>query len=350
MLMVVFGAGASYDSSPNNPSCTVQLDVGVRPPLANDLFETTVYKSNILNDYPGVASLFDDFSKTGRGTDSLERTLQKFRDGADEDPIRYCQLAAVKFYLRDLIKSIAEKWAKDHAENATTHSRLLKQMHACRPPGEPILIVTFNYDILIDLAIGGWPKHQIDNIDDYVKHDRFKLIKMHGSTNWGRKVDLSSTRIRDSLPRRNAKHISNYLINNADTLDLHNEYRIIDDDLSFGKSVYMPALSIPLAKKQDTKDCEYPHEHWVAMNKLLPNVSRILTIGWSAGDTYFLDKILAPNLLSRVQAHVVGADVNDAKEIKEKITNHLSIPVSYGEHGFTRFVAEKDGVNFMSGN
>src|SRR5438105_2029867 len=52
MLMVIFGAGASYDSDPTRPSANYVLPTPHRPPLANQLFDNRPEFAHDLSYFP----------------------------------------------------------------------------------------------------------------------------------------------------------------------------------------------------------------------------------------------------------------------------------------------------------
>src|SRR5579871_4331568 len=101
MLLVVFGAGASYDSIPSVPVPEVIVSSHEgrrlwspqnenRPPLANQLFE----------DRPGFASALERFPQCHpivpylRDTkEPVERVLETIRTEAADDTVRLQQLA-----------------------------------------------------------------------------------------------------------------------------------------------------------------------------------------------------------------------------------------------------------------
>src|SRR6266849_9161271 len=102
MLLVVFGAGASFDSTPLlRPGTSPSLELW-RPPLANDLF----------GDRPGFREEFASFpqvvplaTRLGQASPHhpLERLLTVLRDEADKYTERHTQLAAVRYYLQKII-------------------------------------------------------------------------------------------------------------------------------------------------------------------------------------------------------------------------------------------------------
>src|SRR5260370_28389607 len=100
MLLVIFGAGASYDSwSSFPPDRMPRASEILRPPLAKELFLP-----------------FEPFRKTSRAyarcqplipylesRDNVEEILEQFRIEAEHDVERQRQLLALQFYIRGII-------------------------------------------------------------------------------------------------------------------------------------------------------------------------------------------------------------------------------------------------------
>ena len=136
MLMVVFGAGASYDSVPAHP-------VGVediRPPLAKDLFRTgpltrtpSLDSLNVRPSFPYLR--VDDVS--------VEQELERLQAEAEEKPERHQQLAAIRYYLHVMLWECERRW-KELAGGVTNYKTLLDQLEHYRRPDETVCLVTFN--------------------------------------------------------------------------------------------------------------------------------------------------------------------------------------------------------------
>ncbi len=100
MLMVILGAGASYDSAPSFP--VHFKNTRARPPLADQLFddERTIFRS-IITKYPQCHPIVPNL-RTRHGK-SLEDVLQNFQAEADSYPARVSQLLAVRYYIREAV-------------------------------------------------------------------------------------------------------------------------------------------------------------------------------------------------------------------------------------------------------
>ena len=102
MLMVVFGAGASYDSDPDHPAAR-ESERGGRPPLTAGLFAfSTLPYGPCVAQYPGCIAIADLLRQLPADV-SIEQRLAMLQGEAEKYPHRHRQLAAVKFYLRELL-------------------------------------------------------------------------------------------------------------------------------------------------------------------------------------------------------------------------------------------------------
>jgi hypothetical protein len=178
MIMVVFGAGASYDSDPSHPAPRGHVDHSseFRMPLANQLFADRRLFNLRLSSFPECFPIVPYL----RSGERIEEKLQELLDEASNDPVRNQQLAAVRYYLQSMIRECQTEWLMQ-SHSITNQCTLLDQL---RPlAGEGICLVTFNYDTLIEHALQSVGV-ATDSLPDYISDVRYKLIKLHGSVNW----------------------------------------------------------------------------------------------------------------------------------------------------------------------
>lgn len=177
-LLVVLGAGASYDCA----SDQVIRTPGLKPPLAVELFHTRF--SAILNRYPFAQQLAPDIRVAiNSGAVALETYLRDELRDSTHDHLRR-RYPAIPLYLQHLLWEVSNQYT-DHPDN---YDRLLTE--ALRL--DRITIVTLNYDTLLDsrLAID----RPLTHLRDYVNWDnRWSLVKLHGSANWGQRVSTPKT-------------------------------------------------------------------------------------------------------------------------------------------------------------
>jgi hypothetical protein len=115
VLLVVFGAGASFDSVPHLPppappseggavqnnwtpvkEVTVAPHEFVRPPLANQLFDTRPIFVDLMEKFKDCQPLVPLLRQSGT---SIEKKLAEFREQAMAFPPLRRSLAAVQYYL-----------------------------------------------------------------------------------------------------------------------------------------------------------------------------------------------------------------------------------------------------------
>jgi hypothetical protein len=194
MLMVIFGAGASFDSDPSNPPTPddfrspadfVPNRSSYRLPLANQLFEKRNLFATTLEKYPDSLAVAPKLRHLGNR--QLEEVLEELQTEAARYRQGHRQLAAVRYYLHDMLWACGEEWL-DEAHGVTNYRTLLDEINRFRKPDEIISLVTFNYDTLLESGLKDLG-FNIRQISDYVTQNPcYKVFKVHGSVNWGRVV------------------------------------------------------------------------------------------------------------------------------------------------------------------
>jgi len=113
MLMVVFGAGASYDSIPSRPPGVYPTHtLPSRLPLANELFDDRPLFREAITRFPQCQAVIPYLQRLPDGV-SLERVLEGLQREANEYPQRNQQLAAIRFYLQYLIWRCERDWGSE---------------------------------------------------------------------------------------------------------------------------------------------------------------------------------------------------------------------------------------------
>ena len=187
MILVILGAGASYDSVPSRPPDVYSREQSRhRPPLANELFLNSELVDQVLQAYPQCHAVIPYLQDLPPDR-SVEQALEILKLEAESDPERVRQLAAIKYYLRKLIWEYEDRWGKD-VGHITNHKALLDQLRRSREEGDTVGFVTFNYDRMIEKALSSTLAINIKTFSDYIGHDDFKLFKLHGSIDWYREV------------------------------------------------------------------------------------------------------------------------------------------------------------------
>lgn len=290
MLLVVFGAGASYDSDPYNrpdydPSSRIEQLREIeehRPPLANRLFDHRPQFAEVMGRFPECKPLIPHLRRAGV---AVEQELARFQSEADSCPGGYSQLAAIRYYLRVAIWECQIRWTRVHA-GVTNYLTFLDELERWRSQNnESICFVTFNYDTMLEEAmqqrLGLYPL----TMDSYCSWTNYSLFKLHGSVNWGRVVHGMRSEghqpvyFFEQLIRNSGRELSPAALGAYHLCDL-----LMSPIPNAGEVLY-PALSIPLHQK-DEFSC--PKNHVTAMEQMLPKVTKMITIGWRGAEEEFL--------------------------------------------------------------
>ena len=340
MLLVIFGAGASYDSVPFlSPAIGAGADEEFRPPLAKDLFGPRQHFLNAMRGFPKMRPIVPWLAQMP-GVSSVERVLQDLQDEATDYPERHCQLAAVRYYLQLVLWGCDSRW-NDLSQGVSNYTTLLDQIRRWRKPQDQVCLVTFNYDRLLEKAMTSVGM-TINSISDYVSHDVFKVIKLHGSVHWAREVDSPVSNLRE----RNSWDIANELIERVGELKISDRYRLVTEHpISKAEDVVLfPALAIPTESK---RDFECPNDHVEVLQDFLPKVSKILVIGWRATEKPFL-QMLTQYLKQGVQVFIVAGSVENAREPEGSLRSaRITGTFSIGPWGFTEFIRQREADAFL---
>src|SRR5260370_2316580 len=297
MLMVVFGAGASYDSVPFLPPDKPPLEpvspISLarprydRPPLADQLFETRPEFQKAMLRFQKCLPVIPYLQDPGA---TVERVLEKFQAEANEYPERHRQLAAIRYYLHFVLWELEHRWDKV-AQGVTNYRTLLDQIQRWRKPEQQVCLATFNYDRMLEAALPT-VGIRIQDLNDYIASEDYKIIKLHGSTNWAREVH----NVPFDIDSRNTWQVAFELIDHAPDLVISQNYRMVTE-YPIGKLdglALFPALAIPLETK---RSFECPEEHLATLRQCIGKVSKLLIIGWRGMEDHFL-RLLADNLPS----------------------------------------------------
>jgi len=200
MLLVVFGAGASYDwvlQLPPPPSVFITgtnrdrvshhgPHEEYRPPLANQLFDDRPLFVNSMLRFPACLPLVNLL----RGDVQVEQKLARFEHEAKTFPTRNSQITAIRYYLHEVLWFCQKGWSKQH-KGITNYLTFLDAVERWRYENEEqVCYVTFNYDTMIEQAIASRSGLLLDDFSSYIAQPWFKLVKLHGSIDWGIEFEL----------------------------------------------------------------------------------------------------------------------------------------------------------------
>jgi len=321
MLMVILGAGASYDSygtlaasggkSPAGGRAQARYESAeqYRPPLTKDLFEERPPVSTTNRVVPECAGWVGYMRRLirerGEGkVESVEEILASLADSPDPNLSKRATLA-IRLFMQHMLTECQNQWANVVTSYVTNYGTLLADIAVAGI--KEACFVSFNYDTLFEDALPTIGV-TIDSLDAYVAHPAFKVVKPHGSLNWSHQLPTRTVFIEPPDAAR-------WLIAQAPELNPSAEfkfYRAPRFALGTVEATGLwPAIALPVARKLDF---ECPEPHMNALDACVPKVSKLLTIGWRGAEQHFL-KRLAGKPRRRVSTLVVGRDRKDAEEI-----------------------------------
>jgi hypothetical protein len=189
MLMVIFGAGASYDSWSSFPPEQMPRTSDIfRPPLAKELFLPYEPYRKTSEVYVRCQPLIPFLESR----DNVEEILERFSIEAEQDAERRRQLLALQFYIRGIIVACQDSWLRT-THRMTNFRTLLDQVSRL----QEVCFVTFNYDVLLENALLA-----IDvlfpDISSYVSGTKYKRFKLHGSIDWISWRSAQNTNVRSA--------------------------------------------------------------------------------------------------------------------------------------------------------
>src|SRR4029077_2835979 len=124
----------------------------------------------------------------------VERQLARFEKEAETFPPRHSQLAAVRYYLHHMLWSCQDNW-HNHHRGVTNYLTFLGEIDRWRyQHNEQVCYVTFNYDTMLERSMTDLWGCTFKDFNAYTSDVRFKLIKLHGSIDWGHELDRLSPR------------------------------------------------------------------------------------------------------------------------------------------------------------
>jgi hypothetical protein len=323
MLMVIFGAGASWDSANFQVDATTEQ---FRPPMGQALFKADNSYARWIDRYEPMRKVVHRF-RGAKDSPTLEAELEVLQDRSHGRPQTRAQLIALRYYLQRVVHASSQGWS-DNLHGNTNYVGLLETIDAFWTDvrkGQPVVCVTFNYDRLLDGAFGQIGV-KIESLVSYIEHPQYKLIKPHGSVNWFHYVPVPN------------KALHNYyhqllpgLAN--EELKASEEFFVAPEASDIDEIEGIPALSIPVAKKTQF---EMPTTHLGVLTAAIPQVSHLLIIGWRGNEQNFVDLLQAlPRGRLTLRSLVVSGSLASAKAVATALNlNNVAPHISaYGFSG-----------------
>lgn len=331
MLMVIFGAGASYDSSPDKPPGP-EAPHSTRPPLADKLFVGHQPYRQFRDKFPQFLDVVGQLLP--RNNWSVEDALQRLVQDAKKNQSRRQQLTAIRFYLQSLLDYLTSQWLNETG-GATNYGGLIDQIENHRTDPDPICFVTFNYDTLLESALSSRYGSEFGVTADYVSPKQFKLFKLHGSTDWAHTLDAVPPGVSTSADM--IAHAAN----------ISPSANIITLASYAGGAPLYPAIAIPVVKKSVF---ECPQEHIQELKALLPKVTKILAIGWRGTEDHFLELLHHGAASTGISVVTIAGTEKEAEDTLGRLRS-VSFPVTYTAEyaGFSSVLAARTLDEFLAG-
>ncbi len=317
MLMVILGAGASFDSAASKRLPDAEYDtetIKYRPPLAKDLFSDRPAFSDSLKRYGRMRGIVTQL-RSAAPNKTIESVLQKLQSERDKNLERYNQLAAVRFYLRDMLRDCQESWL-NLISRVTNYGTLVDAIQSEPKLPKPVCFVTFNYDTLLELAFSD-AGIRFNHVNDYTQRGDFKVFKVHGSIDWGRQVENIEPFqgvFQDLIAREK-------MIDEAPRMKLTQSFVKSGNNVDSSNRPLFPAIAIPVESKSEF---ECPQDHVDCLVQLLPDTSKILVIGWRAMEMNFLE-LLGKFTRKPISAMAVCGPKDESVAALDRIGKHVQI-------------------------
>jgi hypothetical protein len=283
LLLVIFGAGATYDAAPLPPG-------DLRPPLAKQLFEERPDFGSIIDTYPAVRPLVSRLRAASlRPGISIEAVFEEMvAQSLDRAPTRR-QLAAARFYIHDAIETSVDKCVMRGAHGVTNYHELVDRIDtALAPKRDPVVYVTFNYDQLPEVALSDALGHEFSVMDAYTNNPQRRLIKLHGSVNWRRRVvGIGGAPLAAPYSGTDRSRNAHWLLGQLESIRVTDEYEI-GAPYQFVQlnPIHLPAIAIPTETKTSSA-FELPPSHLDTLTHALPHVTQLLVVGWRGRENHF---------------------------------------------------------------
>ena len=308
-LIVITGAGASYDSTGIEPR-----DLNWQPPLVKELFAERAAFHPILDFYPDAQTLAPDLRVATRtGSVGLETYLrdQVLRSPSAYDRRRY---RAIPLYLQHLLHEVSEHYTT-HPVN---YDRLI---NGVLRSADEVIFLTLNYDTILDSRL---EQHaHVRSLSDYIRPDfAWSLIKLHGSVDWARRI----VGVTHASVDKTDLYLSEFVASLEDVPELSDEIELRRTSVELLRRdpphLYYPALSVPLGP-DDEFNCPESHLEFIRKRLVATDGLNILSVGYSGLDSGLL-QLLASSGNSIRSLFAVNHEGTSALEAATRIATAFS--------------------------
>lgn len=361
VLLVIIGAGASYDCIPINeayareqrpaaPCAEPRPFLQMRPPLTKDLASPTVFYNELASRYPACRPVLSELRRRlGPATGTaqaitLEEALADYAAGREVDPLVGRHLAAIRFYLRDLLWESTEAMLSPVLTGGVTnYTELVRRCYRwARSTDGHVCFINFNYDFLLEQACADHGWLVIDDMGTYTADRHASVLKPHGSVRWVWVAAPSGT-------WTDRAQVDQGSIESGEPVDPGALHLTTVADPSYRPSQAVmdtdrrwPALALPMRGKTGFV---WPAEQRARLDSLQGRVRRLLTVGWRALEPHFTP-LLQPLVMSRSRAvTVMGGPFGEEDAIGTRDELQLADPAQRRSidyqltgTGFSRFL------------
>lgn len=345
ILVVVLGAGSSFDCVETDRISATNFRSEYRPPLVNGLFSDNPVYVAILSHYGRLATIAEDIRIQLRYRTSIENLLKELKGRALSNPTFEKAYRQIPLYLQELLGEVSAHYNVDG--NSSKFHTLLKKIEAS--PFGKVLFLTTNYDLFLEHAFSDFFRMKFDDIPSYVNiGDKYSIVKLHGSVNWGQQITNAKdfpggnvTEYIDLIPGQLK------LLKSIQILDGHGENsRVISSRLMY------PSLSIPIGEEKEFVCAE---EHVEVARNLVKNGTHFLFCGFSAFDPDVLTLLRESPKEKKVK--IVSKSKDSAIEVLSRIdasdrgkwlsNNKNEVGLIVSKHKFSHFVNDSELDDFL---
>lgn len=308
--LVILGAGASHDYcfQPNQEN---------KPPLTRDLFCDNYTET--IGKFTGVENLSSQLQQADDIEAYFQRQWDKVFKSHNQQLLN--KLIDVQFYLHYLFRNVSSQPNFSH-NNYSAFFQFLFDDLISKGQNEKALVVSFNYDTLLEKSLTKALSYEYNSMDDYIDQSRRLLVlKPHGSCNWVRTIDPEFCKTLDPKGEPIMDKLHQNIYKNGVSLG-HLKQHLSDDialvsDFNMWNNYYFPELLIPYKNKDSFV---MPDKHTNSMDAFLPQVENIFVIGWKGAEEKFKTKL--KEKLGHKKIHVRYVNNND-KTIENELTPFL---------------------------
>ena len=186
--LIIIGAGASFGYSPKLENERKKF----QPPLANELFGPQF--DEFLNLFHGARNLATSSLHSSDIEAFFQKHWNRLSDYNVHDQPTLRSLINIQYYLSAIFLRISESQVGNRYNYYNQLIQLINAYLSDKKPEEKVLIVSFNYDLLLEEALNTFLRYSFVTVEDYVdiKTRKILLFKPHGSCNWFRSIQSIS--------------------------------------------------------------------------------------------------------------------------------------------------------------